>query len=102
MKCYISNCGNKTKINLYAIDSYSNIDEIVIGLKNFKEINNYYNNKILLNACEAVKNDIFNQISPEECINDIFIKKGNNTDNLIQIIENKISNIYLLDENQLL
>ena len=98
MKCYISNCGNKTKINLYAIDSYSNIDEIVIGLKNFKEINNYYNNKILLNACEAVKNDIFNQISPEECINDIFIKKGNNTDNLIQIIENKISNIYLLDE----
>ena len=98
MKCYISNCNNKTIIDIGGIDSYSNIDQIVIGLKNFKEINYYYNNKILLNACEAVKNDFLGQKSIEECANDTFISKGNNTDNLIQIIENQINDIYLLEE----
>ena len=98
MKCYISNCDNKTTIDIGGIDSYSNIDEIVIGLRNFKAINYYYNNKILLNACEAARNDYSGQKTIEECVNDTFIKKGNNTDNLIQIIEDKINSIYLLDE----
>ena len=98
MKCYISNCDNKTTIDIGGIDSYSNIDEIVIGLRNFKAINYYYNNKILLNACEAVRNVYSGQKTNEECVNDTFIKKGNSTDNLIQIIENKINSIYLLDE----
>ena len=97
VKCFISSCDNKTAFNLEDIYSYSNMDDIVIGLKNFDELNSYYNNKILLNACEAAKNNLLGQKTMEECINDTFIKKGNNTDNLIQIISNQIENIYLLD-----
>ena len=51
-----------------------------------------------MNACEAVKNDFLGPKSIEECANDTFISKGNNTDNLIQIIENQINDIYLLEE----
>ena len=96
VKCFISSCDNKTKFDFDDIYSYSNMDDIVIGLKNFDEINEYYNNKIVLNACAATKNNFLGQKDIDECFNDTFIKKGNNTDNLIQIISNQINNIYLL------
>ena len=98
VKCFISSCDNRTKFDFDDIYEYSNMNDIVIGLKNFDKINTYYNNKILLNACEATKNDLLGQKGIDECINDTFIKKGNNTDNLMQIISNQINNIYLLHE----
>ena len=98
MKCNISSCNNETTFQLEELDNDKEIDEIIIGLKNFKDINDYYNNKILLNACEAVENDMVGQKNVTECINDTFIKKGNNTDNLMKLIENKIAKIYYMDE----
>ena len=41
VKCFISSCDNKTAFNLEDIYSYSNMDDIVIGLKNFDELNSY-------------------------------------------------------------
>ena len=98
MKCFSSRCHNKTTFELAELESDDNIDEIIIGMKNFKDINDYYNNKILINACEAIQNDMFGQKNYEECINDTFIKKGNNTDNLMKLIENRIDSIYLREE----
>ena len=98
VKCYISQCKNNSRFDLDEFKRYNNFDDIIIGLKNFEELNYYYNNKILLNACDAVANVNFNQISRNECINDSFVKRGNNTDNLMKIIEDKINNIYMKDQ----
>ena len=98
MKCYISQCKNESVFELEEFRRYYDIDDIIIGLKNFKELDYYYNNKLLLDACGAVINGNFNQISNNGCYNDSFIKKGNNTDNFIKIIERKISNIYMKDQ----
>ena len=98
VKCYISNCANKTAFDLSQFKSYSNINTIVVGLKKFDEINSYYNNKILVNACDAVENEYATQHSFELCINDTYIKRGNNSYNLIKLISDKIINIYIKDK----
>jgi len=98
VKCYISQCKNISTFNLEEFKRYSDIDNIIIGLKNFEKLEYYYNNKILLDACGAVINGNFNQISNADCYNDSFVKKGNNTANLLKIIESTISNIYMKDQ----
>ena len=98
MKCFISQCGNRTIFDLSDFRSYSNIDKVVIGLKKFDEINSYYNDKILVNACESVENEYAEQHTKEICINDTYVKRGNNSDNFIKLVENKISYVYIKDE----
>ena len=98
MKCFISKCGNRTKFDLSDFRSYSIIDKVVIGLKKFDEINSYYYNKILVNACDSVENDYASQHSKEICINDTYVKRGNNSDNLIKLVEDKIVSVYIKDE----
>ena len=95
MKCFISKCGNRTKFDLSDFRSYSIIDKVVIGLKKFDEINSYYNNKILVNACDSVENVYASQHSKEICINDTYVKRGNNSDNLIKLVEDKIVSVYI-------
>ena len=98
MKCFISNCGNKTTFDLSEFKSYSNINKVIIGLKKFEEINSYYNNKILVNACDSLEREHSKQNDIDLCNNDTFIKRGNNSDNLIKLVENKIANVYIKDE----
>ena len=42
VKCFISSCDNRTKFDFDDIYEYSNMNDIVIGLKNFDKINTYY------------------------------------------------------------
>ena len=98
MKCFLTKCQNRTIFDVSEFQSYLNINDIILSMKNFKEIENYYNNKFNLDACSATLNDNPRQLTYELCINNTLTKKGNNTDNLIKIIEDYINNIYNQDE----
>ena len=97
LKCFIIECKNSTVLNFVKLKSMDNIQEVIKGLKNFKDIENFYNNKFLLNACDTAIDKNLEPLRYELCINDSFIASGNNTDNIMKIIENMINNIYKKD-----
>ena len=98
MKCFISNCGNTTNLDYSDLKSYTEIRKLIIGIKSFTEINNFYNNKYLLDACDAAIDKNIDEERYQICLNDTIINSANNTDNLIKLIDNIIDNIYKQDE----
>jgi hypothetical protein len=97
VKCYISECNNSTLLDYSNLKSSDNIQKIIKGIKYFKEIEDFYNNKYLLNACQAAINKDTQQNKYDSCINDSIIISSNNTDNIMKLIENVIDNIYKKD-----
>jgi hypothetical protein len=97
VKCYISECNNSTILDYSSLKSSDNIQKIIKGIKYFKEIEDFYNNKYLLNACQAAINKDTQQNKYDSCINDSIIISSNNTDNIMKLIENVIDNIYKKD-----
>jgi len=102
VKYFIIGAKNTTILDYSELKSNSEIRDMIKGLKNFKEINDYYNNKYLLDACQA---SIDKNLEPEKfeyCYkNDTIISTSNNTDNLIKLIDNIIDNIYKKDEMEI-
>ena len=99
LKCFIIECNNNlNRLDYTKLKSNDIIQDVIKGLKNFKGIENFYSNKFLLNACDAAINKIIEPVRYELCINDSIIISGNNTDNIMKIIENVINNIYKKDE----
>ena len=99
VKCFISSCKNNTVLDYSIFKSNAEIRDMMKGLKIFKKIEDYYNNKYLLNACEAVIDKILEPEKFEYCINnDSIISTANNTDNLLKLADNIIDNIYKKDE----
>ena len=94
VKCFMSKCQNKTNLNYSNLLNMSEIQEIIRGINILPEIYEYYNEKFLLDACEAA---IDNSKEPQKynsCRADPLIASINNTDNLIKIIEDNIDYIY--------
>ena len=98
MKCFIDDCDTHTNLNYSQLKSTENIQEVIKGLKHFSLIEDFYNNKFLLNACDAAINKYKQEKRYELCINDLTIISANNTDNLMKLIENIIDSIYKKDE----
>ena len=98
IKCFISECDTSIQLNYSELQSTENIQEIIKGLKYFEEIDDFYNNRFLLNACDAVINKNKEEKRYELCINDSIIIGANNTENIMKLIENTIDNIYKKDE----
>jgi hypothetical protein len=98
IKCFISECDTPIQLNYSELQSTENIQEIIKGLKYFEELDDFYNNRFLLNACDAVINKNKEEKRYELCINDSIIIGANNTENIMKLIENTIDNIYKKDE----
>lgn len=98
MKCFISRCCNTTILNYTEFRNNDNIQEVIKGLKNFEEIENIYNNKFLLNGCDATMNEDENTKKYEICMNDGNINSANNTNNIIKLVEYMVDNIYRTDQ----
>ena len=98
VKCFISGCKNTTILDYAELKSFSEIRNVIKGLRNFNEIDDYYNNKILLDACDASIDRTIEEEKYLICLNDSIITSANNTDNLIKLIDNIIDNIYKKDE----
>ena len=105
LKCYIIECklGNNS-LSYEKFRSNSNIQTFVKGLRNFQSIEDFYDNKFMLDACEAAINKEEEMTRYNNCLNDTLIASSNNTDNIMQLINNFIGNLYrkeTLDNRQL-
>ena len=80
-------------LNFSSLDKYDNIQEVIKGLNLFPKVNNFYNEKFLLNACAAAINMEKDIDEYNNCLNDMIIKITNNTENLIKLINELIFSI---------
>ena len=101
LKCFIIECqkGNHSLSYSY-LGNNDKIQIFVKGIRNFKNIEDFYDNKFMLNACEAAINKEKEIERYNECINDNIINSANNTDNIMQLISNFRDNIYRKDSLQ--
>ena len=53
IKCFLSDCQNKKMLNYSSLNKYDSIQEVIKGLTLFPNVNKFYNEKFLLNACSA-------------------------------------------------
>ena len=97
VKCYISECNNSTILDYSELKSSDDIQKMIKGIKYFKEIEIFYNDKYLLNACQASIDPVKQKNKYDSCLNDSIITSSNNTDNIMKLIENIINNIYKKD-----
>ena len=98
LKCYIMECqiGNNS-LSYDNLGSNANIQVFVKGIRNFKNIEDFYDNKFMLNACDAAINKEKEVNRYNVCMNDTLVSSSNNTDNIMQLITSFIENIYNKD-----
>ena len=92
VKCSMCICNVQSELNYDNLVDNSGIQKIVQGISLFSELNEFYNERFLLNACEAVYTINTNEYN--ECMNDELIQSANNTDSLLKLIEEIVDNIY--------
>ena len=93
IKCFMSNCQNKTCLNYSHIAHTELMLNVIEGMNAFQKVSEFYNLNFLSNACGAV---ISNETSPakyDECMNDTLIISANSTDSIIRLITDIVKNI---------
>ena len=93
IKCFMSNCDNKTTVNYTDLVNMDLIQEVIKGVNIFPEISIFYNEKFLLDACAASIANESDSDSYTECMNDNLIISANNTDNLLKLIDDLVDSI---------
>ena len=101
LKCFIIECqlGNHS-LSYSHLGNNDKIQIFVKGIRSFKNIEDFYDNKFMLNACAAAINKAKESKRYNDCIHDSIINSANNTDNIMQLISNFRDNIYRLDSLQ--
>jgi hypothetical protein len=94
IKCFMSECQTQNKLEYEDLVNMSLIQEVIKGINLFSNINDFYNNKYLLDACAASMDVEENRTYYYQCTNETLIISANNTDNLIKLIEDLVENIY--------
>ena len=99
LKCYIMECqlGNFS-LSYEHMGSNANIQLFVKGIRNFEGIEDYYDNKFMLNACKAAINKEIKELRYNICMSDNVILTTNNTDNILELMKNYIDNLYRKDK----
>jgi hypothetical protein len=92
IKCNMSECKIKNDLNYSGIVDKSQIQKIVQGISIFNDLNIFYNEEFLLNACKSVFN--INTSDYENCMNDELVQSANNTDSLLKLVDETVDNIY--------
>ena len=94
VKCFMSECKNRTLLHFNDTKIKDQVQEVIKGISLFDEVKNFYNEKYLLNACASAIDPVTNKEQYDKCMNNTLIKSANNTDNLIKIIDNNVQKIY--------
>ena len=85
---------NKKELNYNNLINMDLIQEVIKGINLFKDVNEFYNNKFLLDACAAsIPKEQYKE-KYDNCTKEKIIISANNTDNLIKLIEDFVENIY--------
>jgi len=93
IKCFMSNCQNKTQLEYSHIANTELMLSVIEGMNSFQKVSEFYNLNFLANACGTV---ISNETSPDkykECMDDNLIISANSTDSLIRLINDIVENI---------
>jgi hypothetical protein len=93
VKCYMSECQTKNKLNNTGLVDMSLIQKVINAVNMLPGISEFYNEKFLLNACSASINPEVQKEAYEMCLNDSIIINANNTNNLMKLIEIYVGNI---------
>ena len=94
VKCFMSECKNKTYLHFNDSNVKDKVQEVIKGISLFDGVKNFYNEKYLLNACASAIDQSSQKEKYDRCMDNVLIKSANNTDNLIKIIENQVQKIY--------
>ena len=93
IKCNMSDCDELRKdINYKELIKMDLIQEVIKGVNIFPQVDDFYNYKILLDACAAAIKDTESE-EYKSCSNDSLIISANNTDNLLKLIDDLVDNI---------
>ena len=90
IKCFLSDCQNRTTLDYSELDNFDIIQDVIKGLNFFSKVSYFYNEQFLINACSAA---IDKEAQPEEynsCLRDSMIKTTNNTENLMNLMNELI------------
>ena len=90
IKCFISECKDFKKFNYSDLVNYNITFEVIKGMKIFSQVSNFYNEKFLLNICAAAFNQETESEKYNNCKIDPIIMTVNNTDNLLNLVEDLI------------
>ena len=93
IKCFLSGCQDIQKIESNILFNYDIIQDIIKGLNLFTNVNHFYNDKYLINACAAAINKEEKLEEYNKCMDDFTIKTANNTENLLKLMDDLIYNI---------
>jgi hypothetical protein len=92
IKCFLSDCKIK-EFNSTKINDYNIIKDVIRSFNLFPIVNDFYNEKYLLNACAAAFNKDLQSTEYNKCMNDSIITSANNTENLLKLTKDLIFDI---------
>ena len=92
VKCMMNECKITNDLQFNDIIDKSQIQFIVQGISIFEDLNKYYNEQFLLNACKAIFP--LNSSDYTYCMEDILVQSANNTDSLLKLIDEIVDDIY--------
>ena len=92
VKCTMFDCKVENDLNFTELIEKENIQDIVQGISIFKNMDIFYNEKFLLDACATVY--LYNSSEYDECLKDELIQSANNTESLLKLIQETVDNIY--------
>ena len=93
IKCFMSNCQNKTKLGYSHIANTELMLNVIEGMNSFQKVSEFYNLNFLANACGTVINNETSPAKYNECMNDTLIISVNSTDSLIRLITDIVGNL---------
>ena len=93
VKCNMSLCAHSNRLNYSHLVNMDIIQDVIKGITTFSQVKDFYNEKFLLNACSAAIDPEKDNEEFNACLTDDLIISANNTDNLIKLIDNLVSNI---------
>ena len=94
IKCNISDCLTQNKLKFDDLININDMQQIVLGINNFGELDNFYNKKYLVNACQVLYDEETEAELYEICMENKLVKSANNSDSLIKLIDETVDILY--------
>ena len=94
IKCNISECLTQNQLKFDDLININDMQQIVLGINNFGELDNFYNKKYLVNACQVLYDEETQAELYEICMENKLVKSANNSDSLIKLIDETVDILY--------
>ena len=93
IKTMMSQYSVTNKLDYAFLTNQTTIQNVVQAISIFDQLNSFYNDKFLVNACASAFNQDTNASEYETCMKESIIQSANNTDSLLKLNDETVSNI---------